>query len=88
MGFDPVQSFSENSGVRGDSNSQSGNSLGSVGVHSLTLFCNPMSMKCDSQAHSWSTPMQALALVVNPRLRLRHVESKHVGLEDVGTMGC
>ncbi len=28
-------------------------------------------MKCDSWAHSWPTPLQALALVASPRLRLR-----------------
>jgi hypothetical protein len=38
------------SGVHHDSNSQSGSSLGSVKVHSLTLFCTPRSIKCDSRA--------------------------------------
>jgi hypothetical protein len=37
-------------GVHRDSNSQNGNSLGSVRVHSLTLFCTPWSMRCDSRA--------------------------------------
>jgi hypothetical protein len=35
-------------GVHGDSNSQSGISLGNVWVHSLTLSYTPGSMKCDS----------------------------------------
>jgi hypothetical protein len=51
---------------------QSENSFGSVGVHSLTLFCTLGSMKCGSQAHFWPAPLQALALVVSPRLRLWH----------------
>jgi len=31
------------------------------------------SMKCDSRAHSWPTPLQALALVSSPRLRFQHI---------------
>ncbi len=30
-------------------------------------------MKCDSRLHSWPTPLQALTLVVNPRLGLQHI---------------
>jgi len=41
---------SEDSGVHWDSNSQSGSSLGSVGVHSLTLSYTFGNMTCDSQA--------------------------------------
>jgi hypothetical protein len=48
----------------------------SVGVHSLTLSCTPGSMKCDSWAHSWPAPLQALALAVSPRLGLRHLGSE------------
>ncbi len=36
--------------IHWDSNSQSGNSLKSVGVHSLTFSYTPKTMKCDSQA--------------------------------------
>ncbi len=42
-----------------------------VRVHSLTLSYTPVIMKCDSQAHSWPTPLQALALVTSPRLGLQ-----------------
>ncbi len=56
-----------------DSNSQTGSSLGSVGVHSLTLSYTFGSMKYDSRAHSWTAPLQALALVTSPRLGLRHL---------------
>jgi hypothetical protein len=68
--FWPLQSLFENLEVHWDSNSQSGSSLGSVRAHSLTLSCTPGSMKCDSQAHSWLTPLQTFALVANPRLGL------------------
>jgi len=50
MSFDPLQSPFENSKIHRDSNSQSGSSLGSVGVHSLTFSYIPESMKCDSWA--------------------------------------
>jgi len=49
-GFWPLQLFFEDSKVHQDSNSQSGSSLGSVRVHSLTLSYTPRSMRCDSQA--------------------------------------
>jgi len=57
MSFGPLLSPFEDSRVHWDSNSQNGNSLGSVGVHSLTFSCTPRSMKCDSQAHSWIAPL-------------------------------
>ncbi len=43
------------------------------GVHSFTLSCTPGSMKCDSRAHFRPAPLQALALVVSPRLGLQHI---------------
>jgi len=50
----------EDSEVHRDSNSQSGNSFGSVGVHSLTLSNTPGSMKCDFRAsflaHIFASP--------------------------------
>jgi hypothetical protein len=72
MGFDPLKLFFENLGVHQDSNSQSGSSLGSVRVHSLTLSYNPGSMRCDSRAsflaHTLASPYlgQHLAKVVIP----------------------
>jgi hypothetical protein len=37
------------------------------------LYSQPLeSMKCDSRLHSWFAPLQALALIASPRLRLRH----------------
>jgi hypothetical protein len=52
-----------------------GSSLGSVEVHSLTLSYTIGSMKCDSQASLLAHTLQALALVTNPRLRLRQYTS-------------
>jgi len=50
MEFWPLQSLLEDSGVHQNSNSQSGSSMGSVKVHSLTLSYILGSMRCDSQA--------------------------------------
>ncbi len=55
--------------------SQSGSSLGSVGVHSLTLSHTLESMKCDSRASLWPSTSQTLALVMNPRLKLWQMNS-------------
>jgi hypothetical protein len=58
-----------------------------VWVHSLTLFCTPRSMKCDSRAQSWPTPLQTLALVTSPRLGLRHKwvfeKKQHMGVVEI-----
>jgi hypothetical protein len=70
--FWPLQSLSEDSGVHWDSNSQSGSSLRSVRIHSLTVSCTSENMKCDSWAHSWPAPLQALALIASQRLGLQH----------------
>jgi hypothetical protein len=55
-----VKLLFEDSKVHRDSNSQSGSSLGSVGVHSLTLTYTLRSMKCDSRAlilaHTFASP--------------------------------
>jgi hypothetical protein len=55
-----------------DSNSQHWSSLGSVRVHALTLFA--LLGACDVTPGSsfWPTTLQPLALVVSPRLGLRH----------------
>jgi hypothetical protein len=45
------------------------------GVHSLTFFSTPKSMKCDSRASLLACPyLQALALIINPRLGLRQAQ--------------
>jgi hypothetical protein len=48
-----------------------GSLLENVKLHSFTVFYTPRSMRCDSWAPSWPTPLQALALVASPRLGLR-----------------
>ncbi len=68
-------------GVHWNSNSQSGSSFGSVGVQSFTLSYIFRSMKCDSQLHSWLTPLQALVLVVSPKLGLRHIQLELIIIE-------
>ncbi len=50
LGFDPYKLLSKNLRVRRDSNSQSGNSLGSVRAYSLTLSYIPRNIRCDSWA--------------------------------------
>jgi hypothetical protein len=49
-------------------------SLGSVRVHSLTLFCTLESMRCAHRLPYWPSTSQAFALVANPRLGLWHYE--------------
>jgi hypothetical protein len=70
MGFDPLQLFFEDSGVNWDSNSQSGSSLGSVKVHSLTLSCTPRSMKCDSRASHLARTFTSPCLGREPKARV------------------
>jgi hypothetical protein len=69
-GFWPLQSLSKNSEVHRDSNSQSGSSLGNVGVHSLTLSHTLGNMKCDSRpshlAHTFASP----CLRYKPKVRV------------------
>jgi hypothetical protein len=56
--------------VHWDSNSQSGNSLGSVRGHSLTLSCTPRSMKCDSQASLLTRTFANPCLGCEPKVRV------------------
>jgi hypothetical protein len=71
MGFDPCNCAMKIRESIWDSNSQHGNSLGSVRVHTLTLFT--FSGACDVTLGflSWLSTLEPLALVVSPRLRLR-----------------
>jgi hypothetical protein len=54
-----------------DSNSQHGSSLGSVRVHSLTLFAFPGTCDVIPKSPSWPATLQPLTLVASPTLRLR-----------------
>jgi len=62
IGFWPLQSLSEHSGVHRESNSQHGNSLGSVRVLSLTLFCTLGGMRMWLSGLVLATPLQAFCL--------------------------
>jgi hypothetical protein len=53
-----------------DSNSQNGNSLRSVRVHSLMLFCTPRSMQFDSQASFLARTLASPCLGRNPKVKV------------------
>jgi hypothetical protein len=53
-----------------DSNSQNESSLGNVKVHSLTLFCTPGSMRCDSRAFLLARTFASLCLGRKPKVRV------------------
>jgi hypothetical protein len=55
-----------------DFNSQNGSSLGSVRVHSLTLFALMGTCDVTFRSFSWLATLQPLTLVANPMLGLRH----------------
>jgi len=69
MGFDPCN-CSLNLGIHRDSNSQSGSSLGSVRVHSVTFSCTPRSMKCDSLASLLACTFASPCLGHEPKVRV------------------
>jgi hypothetical protein len=70
IGFWPLKPLSEGSGVHHDSNSQSGNSLGSVRLYSLTLSYTLESMKWESWATSWPAPFASPCLAREPKVRV------------------
>ncbi len=70
MGSDPLQSLSKNLEVHQDSNSQSGNSLGGVRVHSLTLSSIPRSMKGDSRASLLARTLVSLCFAREPKVKV------------------
>jgi hypothetical protein len=71
MSFDPCNCALKIWESFWDSNSQHGSSLGSVRVHSLTLFTLPWACEVTPESPSWPTTLQPLALVASPRLGLR-----------------
>jgi hypothetical protein len=72
MGFDPCNCALNIQESIWDSNSQHGSSLGSVRVHSLTLFALSGACEVIPRSPSWLATLQPLALVVSPRLGLRY----------------
>jgi hypothetical protein len=73
MSFDPYNCGLKIQESIWDSNSQHGSSLGSVKVHSLTLFALLGTCEVTLGCPYWPTTLQPLALVASPRLRLWHV---------------
>ncbi len=71
MSFDPYNCALKIQESIWDSNSHNGTSLGSVRVHSLTLFALPWTCDVTPKPPSWPTTLQALSLIVSPRLGLR-----------------
>jgi hypothetical protein len=70
IGLKPLQLLSKDSRVHQDSDSQSESSLGSVRVHSLTLFCILGSMRCDSQASFLARTLVSPCLGHGPKVRV------------------
>jgi hypothetical protein len=70
-----MQLCSENLGLHWDSNSYNESSLGSVKVHSLTLFALSRTCNVTPGSFFWPATLQPLASVTSPRLRLRHMAS-------------
>jgi hypothetical protein len=70
MNFDPWNCFLKIQKSIWDSNSQNGSSLGSVKIHSFTLFCTPGSMRCDSQASVLACTLTSPCLGHEPKARV------------------
>jgi len=64
----------ENSGIHWESNSQSGNSLGRVEVHSLALSHTPRRIKCDSQASLLARTFASPYLGHEPKIKVATLE--------------
>jgi hypothetical protein len=78
MGFDPCNRALKIQESIWDSNTQHGSSLGSVRVHSLTLFALLGACDVTPRFPSWLATLQTLALVASPRLGLRQDLSQNV----------
>jgi hypothetical protein len=70
MDFDPWILLSKDLGIHWDSNSQSGDSLGNVRVHSLTLSYILENMKCDSWASLLARTLANPCLGREPRAKV------------------
>jgi hypothetical protein len=70
MRFDPCNCAVKIQESTWDSNSQHLNSLGSVRVHSFTLFALTRTCDVTPGSSSWLATLQPLALVTSPRLGL------------------
>jgi hypothetical protein len=75
MGFDSCNCALKIRESIWDFNSQHGSSLGSVRVHSLTLFALPGTWVVTPKSFSWPATLQPLALVASLRWGLRHINT-------------
>jgi hypothetical protein len=73
MSFDPCNCTMKIRESIWDSNSEHGSSLGSVRVHSFTLFALPGACDVTPRSFSWPATLQPLTLVASPRLKLQHL---------------
>ncbi len=74
MGFDSCHCTLKIQESIWDSNSQHGSSLGSVSVHSLTLFGTPESMWCDSWVFPLARNLTTLCFGREPKARVATFE--------------
>ncbi len=81
MGFDPYNRVLKIREPIWDSNSQHGSSLGSVKVHSLTLFGTPKSMWYDSRVFLLARNLATLCLSREPKAKamIVYVQRKFLG---------
>jgi hypothetical protein len=74
MSFDPYNCTLKIRESIWDSNSQHWSSLGSVRVHSLTLFALPGACDVTPGSLFWPATLQPFALVTSPRLKLGQIQ--------------
>jgi hypothetical protein len=72
LSFNPCNCFMKIQKSIWDFNSQDESSFGSVRVHSLTFFCTPGSMRCDSWASFLACTFTSPCLSHEPKARLWH----------------
>jgi len=70
MNFPPLQSFFKNTGLHWDLKSQTRSSFENEGVHSLTFFYIPRTMKCDSWASLLTCTFANLYLGHKPKAKV------------------
>jgi len=78
--FKPLKSLFEDLGIHQNSNSQSGSSVGSVEVHSFTLFYTFESMRCNSRASLLAYTFASPCLCHEPKARVGTIMLKKVQL--------
>jgi hypothetical protein len=80
MSFGPYNRFLNIRGSIWDSNFHSGNSFGSVKVHSFTFFCTPMSTRCDFRASLLACNLASPCFNRKPKARVAIIRRWHENL--------